>query len=62
MSLIRGINLRRLIPDNQVLGRSCLAVGPGLFDFHSRHGRLNFGEWDVEMNLCTLSRKTFCSS
>ena len=26
----------------QVLGRSCLQVGPGLLDFHSRHGRPNF--------------------
>ena len=26
----------------QVLGRSCLQVGSGLLDFHSRHGRPNF--------------------
>lgn len=55
MSLIRGINLRRLIPDNQVLGRSCLAVGPGLFDFHSRHGREKL---DLKMKLLIISKIT----
>lgn len=33
----------------------CLAVGPGILDFHRRHGRLDLEEKDdLEMNLCTF--------
>lgn len=28
----------------RVIDWYCLAVGPGLLDFHSLHGRLNFGK------------------
>ena len=32
----------------QIFGRSCLQIGPGVSDSHSRHGRPNYLEkkWD----------------